>query len=223
MSPCTPSTSNGESARITCARGLCSRSTPRPRRRPRDRRCVDLVHDADVGHAQVGLARVVARLVPRPVRVDDDEVQVRPDERRVVVAAVPEDHVGLLLGRVEDRRVVDPGEDDVALGQVRLVLLALLDRAVVGGEVLVAAEALDGLLRQVAVRHRMGRTATRCPWSRRICATRRVVWLLPEPVRTAQTATTGRERRASSGSARAAGSSRRRRARASPRASRARA
>src|SRR5947199_9598586 len=35
------------------------------------------------------------------------------------------------------------------------------------------------------------RTATRLPASRRSAAMWRVVWLLPEPVRTAQTATTG--------------------------------
>ncbi len=29
------------------------------------------------------------------------------------------------------------------------------------------------------------------PWSRKVAATFRVVWLLPEPVRTAHTATTG--------------------------------
>ena len=116
---------------------------------------VRLVDDADVGHAQVRLARVVAELVPRPVRVADDDVQVRLDERRVVVAAVPDDHVRLLLGPREDGGVVDPGEDEVPLGQVRLVLLALLDRAVRGVEVLVALEALHGLLRQVAVRHRV--------------------------------------------------------------------
>ena len=92
-------------------------------------RAVHLVHDADVGHAQVGLARVVAELVPGSVRVDDDDVEVGLDERRVVVAAVPDDHVRLLLGAGEDRRVVDPGEDEVAFGEVRLVLLALLDRA----------------------------------------------------------------------------------------------
>ena len=34
-------------------------------------------------------------------------------------------------------------------------------------------------------------TTTRFPASRRVCATRRVVWLFPEPVRTAQTATVG--------------------------------
>ena len=119
------------------------------------RRAVDLVHDADIGHPQVRLARVVAKLVPRPVRVDHDDVHVRLHERGVVVAAVPDDHVRLLLGPVEDRGVVDPGEDEVALGDMRLVLLALLDCRVCGVEILVALEALHGLLGQVAVGHRV--------------------------------------------------------------------
>ena len=60
-----------------------------------------------------------------------------------------------VLGEVEDLRVVDAGEDDVAGCDVRLVLLALLDRALGGLEILVALEALRYLLREVAVRHRM--------------------------------------------------------------------
>ena len=119
------------------------------------RRRVDLVDDADVGHAQVRLARVVAQLVTGAVRIEDDDVQGRLDERRVVVAAVPEDHVGLLLGGVEDRRVVDAGEDEVALVQVRLVLLALLDRTIGSVEVGVAREPLDRLLFEIAVGHRV--------------------------------------------------------------------
>ena len=96
---------------------------------------------------------MVAQLVARPVRVDDDDVDVRLDERRVVVASVPEDDVGLLLRLIEDLRVVDAGKDQISLGDVRLVLLALLDRRVGRLEVLVALEALGDLLRQVSVRH----------------------------------------------------------------------
>jgi hypothetical protein len=77
------------------------------------------------------------------------------DEGRVVVAPVPDDHVRLLLGPLEDGAVVDPGEDDVPLREVRLVLLALLDGRIGRVEVLVALEALDGLLREVAVGHRV--------------------------------------------------------------------
>jgi hypothetical protein len=117
------------------------------------RRAVDLVDDADVGQPQVRLAGVVPQFVPRSMGVDDRQVQRRPYEGRVVVAAVPEDHVGLALGRAEDRLVVDAGEDEVALGEVRLVLLALLDRAVGRVEVLVALEPLHRLPCEVAVGH----------------------------------------------------------------------
>jgi hypothetical protein len=89
------------------------------------------------------------------VRVDDDDVHVGLDERRVVVAAVPDDDVGFPLGGFEDGCVVDAGEDEIAFGEVRLILLALLDRAVGLLEILVALEALDDLLRQVAVGHRV--------------------------------------------------------------------
>ena len=59
------------------------------------------------------------------------------------------------LGLLEDGRVVDACEDEVALCEVRLVLLALLDRGVSGGEVFVAGEALHRLLVEISVRHRV--------------------------------------------------------------------
>ena len=149
------STSNGDAARTIAASGFAKRIDCEDGLYAFLGRGVDLVHDAGVGHAQVGLARVVAELVARPVRVDDHEMQVRVDEGDVVVAPVPDDHVGLLLGALEDGAVVDPCEDEVALGDVGLVLLALLDGRVGRVEVLVALEALDGLLRQVAVGHRV--------------------------------------------------------------------
>ena len=82
-------------------------------------------------------------------------MQVGLDERRVVVAAVPEDDVRFLLRRPEDALVVDACEDEVALREMRLVLLTLLDRRVGRLEILVALEPLYGLLRQIAVRHGM--------------------------------------------------------------------
>ena len=155
-------------------------------------RAVHLVHDADVRHAQVRLTRVIAQLVARAVRIDDDDVQVRLDERRVVVATVPENHVGFLFRRAQDLLVVDAREDEVALGEVRLVLLALLDRRIGRLEILVVLEPLHRLFREVAVRHRMAEHRDLLAGgARSSSATRRVVWLLPEPVRTAQIATAG--------------------------------
>ena len=153
---------------------------------------VDLVDDDHVGQPQVGLARVIGQLVAHAQRVRHHDVQVRRIERRVVVAAVPQDHVGFGLRLGEDRAVVDAGIDDGAVGDVGLVLLDLLDRALVLLEIGERGEALHLLRRQVAIGHRVphGRDLQPdLPQARR--ATRRVVWLLPAPVRTAQTATTG--------------------------------
>ena len=67
--------------------------------------------------------------MPRPQRIDQRDVQVGLHERRVVVAAVPHDHVALALRRLEDARVVRAREHDAPGADVRLVLLHLLDRA----------------------------------------------------------------------------------------------
>ena len=119
------------------------------------RGALDLVDDHHVGAQQVHLARVIQELVPRPVRVDDHDLEVRLVERQVVVPAVPDDDVGLLLRLGEDRAVVDAGIDDDPLDDVGLVLLALLDGALVPVHVLERREALDLLLHEVAVRHRV--------------------------------------------------------------------
>ena len=82
-------------------------------------------------------------------------MQVGRVERQVVVAAVPEHDVGLGLGLAQDAAVVDARVDDDAGLDVRLVLLALLDRAVVPHEVVERLEPLAGLRREVAVGHRV--------------------------------------------------------------------
>ncbi len=94
-------------------------------------------------------------LVPGPQRVDQDDVEVGTHERKVVVAAIPDDDVGFRLGEVEDAGIVDAGEDDVARADVRLVLLALLDRARSRIEIREACEALHRLALEVAVGHGM--------------------------------------------------------------------
>ncbi len=129
--------------------------------------------------------------MPGPVGVGDDDLEVGLVEGEVVVAAVPEDDVGFLLGLAEDGPVVDAGVDDDAVVDVGLVLLALLDRALVLVEVGVGGEALDLLLDEVAVGHRVADGDDAAALLLEDRATLRLVWLLPEPVRTAQTETTG--------------------------------
>ena len=72
-----------------------------------------------------------------------------------------------------------------------LVLLALLDGRVRRVDLVERGEPLNAHRLEVAVRHRMPDEATRSPASISELADRRVVWLLPHPVRVAQTATTG--------------------------------
>ena len=69
-----------------------------------------------------------AYLGARPVGVCQHEVEVGSEEREFVVPPVPDDHVGLRLGSLEDLGVVHAGVDDVAGLDVPLELLALLDR-----------------------------------------------------------------------------------------------
>ena len=114
---------------------------------------VDLVHHDDVGQAQVDLAGVVDEAVAGAVRVGDGDVEVGLVEAVVVVAAVPEDDVGLFFGLAHDRFVVDAGVDHVAGHDVRLVLLHLFDGALVLGQVLDRRVALHALLDEVAVGH----------------------------------------------------------------------
>ncbi len=98
---------------------------------------------------------MIGELVAGPVRVGDHNVQVRPQERQVVVAAVPENHIAVNLRPPQDLLVVDPREHDRALAQVRLILLPLLDRHLVTVEVIVGLEPLHPLLAEVAVGHRV--------------------------------------------------------------------
>ena len=116
---------------------------------------VHLVDDEDLGPAEVRLAGVVEQFVAGPVGIDDDDLEVGFVEGEVVVAAVPEDDVGFFFGFAEDGFVVDAGVDDDPGLDVGFVLLALLDRALVLGQVVVGGEPLDFLLGQVAVGHGM--------------------------------------------------------------------
>ena len=118
---------------------------------------IHLVDHHHVGHPQVRLAGIVAHLVAGPQRIDHHDLQIGLIEGHVVVAAVEQDHVGIvpLLGHAHDRLVIDAGIDDVSGDDVRLVLFHLLDRAVVSLEVLDLGETLDLLGLEIAVGHRV--------------------------------------------------------------------
>ena len=114
---------------------------------------IGLRQQHDVGHAQDRLARVIGGFVARAQRVDQHDMQVGAHEREIVVAAVPEDQVGIAPGRLDDADVVDTGIDDVAGGEMRLVLFAFFDGAGRAVEVGAGFEALHALAHEIAVRH----------------------------------------------------------------------
>ena len=89
--------------------------------------------------------------------------------------------------------VVHAREDQAAGVEVRLVLLALLDRGLVAVEVGVRLRSAGTAARPGRRRASDGGPPTTLrPAASSSAATYRLVWLLPQPVRTAQTATTGR-------------------------------
>ena len=116
-------------------------------------RAAALGDEDHVGHADLGFGRVIGAAVARSVGVHEDDVHVGLDEGDVVVAAVPENEIGFLLGRSEDGWVVDAGVDDATPLDVGLVLLPFLDGALVPYQVVVGGETLHGLGREVAVGH----------------------------------------------------------------------
>ena len=111
--------------------------------------------DDDVGHAQDGLARMMGGLMSRSQGIDENDVKAWSDERKVVVAAIPQDDIRLLRGSLEDAGIVGTGKDQIADGKMRLVLLPLFDRALRGIQIPEALEPLHGLALEMAIGHRM--------------------------------------------------------------------
>ena len=71
---------------------------------------------------------MVTEFVARAVRVGDDEVQVRYEERKFVVSAVPDDYVALFLRLFEYFGVIDTGVHYMPALDMSFVLLAFLYR-----------------------------------------------------------------------------------------------
>ena len=152
---------------------------------------VDLVDNHDVGPEQARLTRVVGELMAGAQRVDDGDLEVGDEEGEVVVASVPDDNVTFCLGLAQDLLVVDPGVHHHAHADGLLVLLSFLQAGMGGVDLGHRCEALHSHGLEVPIGHRVAHKGDPEPASRSIWPTRRVVWLLPHPVLTAQMATTG--------------------------------
>lgn len=116
---------------------------------------IDLVDDEHIGAAQIDLARVIGQFVPGAVRIDHNDLKIGLVERRVIVAAIPQNHVGFFLGGTQNLFVIHTGINHGAFADVRFVLLAFFDRALLQVEIFEGGEALDRLRREVAIGHGM--------------------------------------------------------------------
>ena len=118
-------------------------------------RGIHLVDQDDAGRPEVGLPGVVPELVSDTERIHQRDPHRGAVERDVVVATVPQQHVAFGLRLFEDRSVVDARIDDGPRHDVRLVLLAFLDRALVTVQVRELGIPLHALRGQIPVRHRV--------------------------------------------------------------------
>ena len=114
---------------------------------------IDLVDHDHIGAPQVDFTGEVSQFMPRTVRVYDYDFQVGRIEGSVVVASIPQDDVGFFLRLAEDLFVVHSRIHHGSFADVRFVLFALLNGALLQVEVLHGGEALHRLLRQITVRH----------------------------------------------------------------------
>src|SRR5210317_2160499 len=91
----------------------------------------------------------------RPMRISNANPKIGFVERRIVVAAVPDNYVSLFFRFFENRGVIRTCVDDHAIGNMRLVFFTFLNRALVPNKVLEGLETLYGLPCQVPVWHWM--------------------------------------------------------------------
>jgi hypothetical protein len=98
---------------------------------------------------------MMGSLVSGSQGIDENDMKAWSDERKVVVAAVPEYDIRLLRGGLEDAGIVGTCKHQRADGKMRLVLFPLFDRALLGIQIPKARKPLQGLALEMAIGHRM--------------------------------------------------------------------
>jgi hypothetical protein len=106
-----------------------------------------------VSHAHVDFARVVEQFVTRPVRVEQDNMDIRLKERRVVVASIPKNNIGFLFRLPQDATEIDSGVDRYSPLDVRLVFFYFLNGALLRDKIVKRGEALNDLIFEVPIGH----------------------------------------------------------------------
>ena len=116
---------------------------------------IHLVDHDHIGAPQVDFTGEVGQFMPRTVRIHDNDFQVGGIEGSIVIASVPQNDIRFFLGPLENFFVVHSRIHHGPLADVRFILFAFLDRALLQVEVLHGGETLHSLRRKVSIRHGM--------------------------------------------------------------------
>ena len=118
-------------------------------------RRIHLVDHRDMRHEQVGFARVVEQFMSYPVRIEQNDMNIRLIKGRIIVAAVPYNHVRLFFCGFKDFAVVNAGIYHNSLVDQRFVFFPFFQGALMGSKIPVGRKPLNLLLSQISVRHGM--------------------------------------------------------------------
>ena len=116
---------------------------------------INLVDHHCICHPQIGFAGVVGRFMTGAMGINHHDVEIRLEERHIVVATIPNDYVSFLFGGSQDALIIDTGKDNGSHRNVRFVFLHLFDSAFMSCEIIERGESLHGLGSEIAVWHRM--------------------------------------------------------------------
>ena len=106
--------------------------------------------DAESVRVQLTPLRIVGEIIEIDAQIsgklpDEDDLEVALDERRIVVASVPNHDIRFFLGFSQDNLVIDASIDHRSAIDMRLVLLSLFDGALVLVQIIMICEALGCL------------------------------------------------------------------------------
>ena len=104
---------------------------------------------------QIDFTGKVRQFMPRTVRINDHDFQIGNIERSVVVTPVPQNDIRFFLRLAENLLVIHSRIHHGPLADVRFILFAFLDGALLQVEVFHGGEPLHSLRRKIAVRHGM--------------------------------------------------------------------
>src|SRR4030043_2353119 len=90
---------------------------------------IHLCNDEKISPPQVHLSGIVELFVARPQGIYENNLPIRPDKRKIIVASIPDNHLRLLFGHPQYLFVIHTGVDGNSHLNERLEFLSLFDGA----------------------------------------------------------------------------------------------